>query len=651
MNITLRLFKTTLRWFNMKAKLPLLFCFCALIGTLNANPDSLRRHWTSYAWQASPVATDTAYFLLSEQLAMAYNSAFELDSAASTAHIALQRLDNWLQKNSDQTLRKRLDYYRIKLHLQHGNALMRNGDYAGALPSFQQAQTSAERSGATARLPDVFVAIARCHQNLEDYERAREYAEKARQTLRLYPNNNTMARVLVVLADYHGHVTERTDSAIIYTKEALRLLELENNEQQITRITFSLLEFFQYEFMADSCLEYLEKIRPIIERNPSPDQWLRYQVSMGHALFEKRRYRESLEYLSAARQAVETDGTPLVIAQVCKYYCLALAAADQPIEALKNMETALAAYGEDINTDKARALNSAQLNFEFEQKTAAARLELERQKRIRDLSIGGLAAGLMLAFLLYRLYRQSKRSAAQLKQKNAEIEKAYQDLQATQTQLVLTEKQREAQSVRVRIARDIHDELGAGLTKITMMSDVLRRKIGAEQADISRILQQIIENSKGVSASLSEIVWAVNPTHDSLDSLSSYLKNYTAHYLEGSGIEVEFDFPEQPANHPIEPELKRSIFLVLKESLNNAVKYAQANKIKVAFHTDDAGFSLQIQDNGVGFLPGEVSPDGGGNGLINLKTRMEHLGCRYQISSAPGQGCSVKAEGPLVSNI
>jgi signal transduction histidine kinase len=413
--------------------------------------------------------------------------------------------------------------------------------------------------------------------------------------------------------------------------------------------SFDIADFFAEKYAPDSVLFYLNQMKDFAFSQPNPDLQIRYYTKAGEALFAKGQTRLALDYLSKAAQIAEELESPTFRFHVNKYYSLALAANGQQMAALKSINVAFDAYTEDLSTENTRMLTTNQLNYEFEKKEALAKLELQRQQRLRDISLIGLGLGLLVALLLFRLYRQSKKTARLLAEKNTQIEKSYRELKETQEQLVLTEKQREAQSIRVGIARDIHDELGAGLTKITMMSDFVRKKLHPEQEDVANMLQRITENSKGVSAALSEIVWAVNPVHDTLESLSNYLKNYAVHYLDGTGLQGEFDVPTDIAPRNVDPAMKRNIFLVLKESLNNTVKYAGASKVRVAFETDGQTFKLCIHDNGVGFNPEAVQPgDSSGNGLVNLKARMESLGCRYHIQSAPGQGCTVEAAGTLV---
>ncbi len=536
----------------------------------------------------------------------------------------------------------------MRLFRFKGIAVIQKGAYPQALSVFQQYAVIAEKIGSIQDIGNSYTYIGYCHRAMEDIPLAFQYAKKSVQLLKDTPYKAALANNYTTYSSYYSTIRDNLDSALIYAKLARQLYKEANNPVNEAITTFDIAENFNLLYQADSAIYYVNQAKPFVLSQKNNDMLAHYHIRLGEAFYIKGSKKEALHHLRiGSKLAVDVDN-PKFAYVANKFLTLALALDGQTIESIKCMEETADGFAEHINIEKIRDLNTAQLNFEFEKKQALASLELHKQKRIRDISLVGLFLGLIVALLLFRLYRLSKRSARLLAIKNAQIEKSYQELKATQEQLILTEKQREAQSIRVNIARDIHDELGAGLTKITMMSDFVRKKLPVEQGEIAQMLQRITENSKGVSDALGEIVWAVNPSHDTLESLSSYLKNYSAHYLEGTGIKGEYDFPINILPRNVEPALKRNVFLVLKEALNNAVKYAKADTIWVTFVTDGNTFKLSIRDNGVGFNPEEKSQNGGsGNGLVNMKKRMELLGCQYNIQSEPGKGCTVTAFGTI----
>lgn len=606
--------------------------------------DSLHRLLNNCPAPENFSVSDTLYFPISEALCNQYFNLFELDSVQQVCNQIFPILDVLSSKKASTSILPRLDYYKMRFTRLQGRAYHAAGQDSEALIAFQKYSVLAEKLGSILDIGNSNIYIAYCHRELEDYALSYQYALKATKIFEPTKYKIPLGHAYMVISTYYSYGKENIDSTKYFLQKAIQLY-LKNGQPEMAIGAYSdLCVLFNDNLQPDSSLFYLSKIQASLAEI-SPEDKLRYYGLHGAACFIKGDIKQALSSLNRAIELSKEMNTPEIEYNIKKYLALALAADGQFQAAAKCQNEGYTAYDLDVNTAKARAINTAQLNFEFDKKTALANLELQKQKRLKDLSLLGLLLGVIVAGLVFGLYLQSKRASRILAEKNAEIEKSYQDLKATQEQLVLTEKQREAQSVRVAIARDIHDELGAGLTKITMMSDVLRRKVPVDNPETAEMLQRIVANAKGVSAALTEIVWAVNPSHDSLESLSNYLKNYAVHYLDGISMEPHFDFPLQVPVRIIDPELKRNIFLVLKESLNNAVKYAKSKDIWVSFQTDGQTFQLVVRDNGVGFNLQEIAPDGGGNGLLNMKTRMEQLGCALSIKSEPDEGTSIVATG------
>jgi signal transduction histidine kinase len=142
---------------------------------------------------------------------------------------------------------------------------------------------------------------------------------------------------------------------------------------------------------------------------------------------------------------------------------------------------------------------------------------------------------------------------------------------------------------------------------------------------------------------MDEIVWAVNPQHDTLDSLASYLGNFAQEYLVPVGIRCRLEAPLHLPHLPITAETRHNVFLAFKEALHNVVKHARASEVSIFLNPDGLGFVLAVRDNGRGFDPAAVPErPGRGNGLKNMRQRLEKLGGRFEIRSAPGSGAEIR---------
>jgi signal transduction histidine kinase len=204
------------------------------------------------------------------------------------------------------------------------------------------------------------------------------------------------------------------------------------------------------------------------------------------------------------------------------------------------------------------------------------------------------------------------------------------------------ERQQALERERTRIAKDIHDHLGANLTRISLLSQSAHGEL-ENTAQAAAQLDRIYDTSRELTRSMDEIVWAVNPQHDTLDSLASYLGNFAQEYLVSIGIRCRLDVPLHLPHWPITAEMRHNVFLAFKEALHNVVKHSGADEVSIFLATDAAGFLLAVRDNGSGFDPAALpARPGRGNGLKNMRQRLEKIGGSFAIESAPGAGAEIR---------
>ncbi len=199
---------------------------------------------------------------------------------------------------------------------------------------------------------------------------------------------------------------------------------------------------------------------------------------------------------------------------------------------------------------------------------------------------------------------------------------------------------------RVRISRDMHDEVGASLTEIALLSELTRLQNPTAEIT-SGNLDKIAHKSRLMLDSIGEIIWAINPQNDQLDLVCPYLREYTADYLENTSIRAVLSFPENLHQLEVSAEFRRNLFLILKEALHNVVKHSQANQVQVTLSIENRNLELIIEDDGRGF-PGSQSP-GGGLGLNNMHHRAGEVGGHLEISSIPSRGTKIHFKAALVS--
>jgi signal transduction histidine kinase len=221
---------------------------------------------------------------------------------------------------------------------------------------------------------------------------------------------------------------------------------------------------------------------------------------------------------------------------------------------------------------------------------------------------------------------------------------------------------------RSRIARDMHDELGATLTRLSFVSDP---RFAAESGAESDFRRRVSETSRDLLRALDEVVWAVNPAKDRLETLASYLVAWAQDFLRPTGLSADFDIPEELPEISIPSEWRHHAFLVFKEALRNAVRHANATRVAVRLALADACLCLSVADNGCGMpgfapgsapgrtaaseagsatdtVPGAFLPrSAAGNGLRNMQTRAGELGAELRFRPTPGGGTTVELRVPL----
>jgi signal transduction histidine kinase/ligand-binding sensor domain-containing protein len=207
------------------------------------------------------------------------------------------------------------------------------------------------------------------------------------------------------------------------------------------------------------------------------------------------------------------------------------------------------------------------------------------------------------------------------------------------------ERQHEIERERARIAQDIHDDVGASLSRIAMLSQPARRDL-AEPERTAAMLARIYATAREVTRSLDEIVWAVDPRHDTLDSLVDYMGRYAQDFLAAAGVRCRLDLPVEVPAWPLTAETRHNLFLAFKEALNNAVKHAAASETRISFNLRPDSFVLAVKDNGHGFDPALARPSDpgrltGGNGLKNMSKRLTRIGGRCEVTSEIGAGTRV----------
>ena len=202
----------------------------------------------------------------------------------------------------------------------------------------------------------------------------------------------------------------------------------------------------------------------------------------------------------------------------------------------------------------------------------------------------------------------------------------------------------EMEKLRTRIATDLHDDIGATLSSISMYSDVVKNAVKEKLPHLEPVLNKMGENSREMVNSMSDIVWAINPENDEGGKLVQRMESYARDICALKNVQLHFEADERIKSITLPLQHRKNIYLIFKEALNNALKYAAANVVGITIGISGNNLSLKIKDDGKGFDDATVKK---GNGLKNLHSRAAEIGGTITITTAEGSGTTITLCSPL----
>lgn len=401
------------------------------------------------------------------------------------------------------------------------------------------------------------------------------------------------------------------DSAIVHLREAAQISRQTNSWLNVFEAYQLISESFSRSGRPDSALHYfrnysmvrdsvlsLQKQQAIIEITTRYETGKKEQeIRMLEKESEVNSYLLQLRNQQIETQLLENDK---------KTQQLALVSQQNEITKLDASQKALNLENEKKENEK----NQAKLKL-LEQEAAYQKLLAAKQGQQKKTIFTSIAV--ILALSSYAIYRYIRRKKLQ--------------------------SQEEVLKERLRISRELHDEVGSTLTGIAMYSHLTKEQIKAEKTEeVEKSLSTIQQSAGEMVNKLSDIVWLVNPEKDSLQKLIERLEQY-AEMAVIKGMEVKITVMPKLLNINLSVESRRSIYLFCKEAINNAVKYSNAGLLEISMkEAQNKEIEILISDNGLGF---DTSTVKSGNGLINMKQRAQDIGGGYSLKTSPGQGTRI----------
>jgi len=207
----------------------------------------------------------------------------------------------------------------------------------------------------------------------------------------------------------------------------------------------------------------------------------------------------------------------------------------------------------------------------------------------------------------------------------------------------------ELERIRARIAADLHDDVGSALSRLSILTEVIKRQIGATGGEPIALLDDMAETSRSMLDGMSDIVWSIDPRRDDLGSLVARVRRFAAGLLDSQGIHWTLEAPAHADRVKLDPQQRRHLFLMCKEAMTNIVRHAACSTVTIALSIVDQHIVIDIRDDGRGMDAGTRSADAAepGHGLANFRTRAAELGGACRIDSAPEHGTHVHVAFPL----
>ncbi len=213
-----------------------------------------------------------------------------------------------------------------------------------------------------------------------------------------------------------------------------------------------------------------------------------------------------------------------------------------------------------------------------------------------------------------------------------------------QEELRQAQERLKTETLRARIAADLHDDIGSTLSSTSIFATMLRRNLEKKGWQPQELLTRIDKNLSEVQESLHDIVWSINPENDNLENIILKMRDYAGEVLNAQQIALRLDIPEAGAFQEVSMAGRRLIYLVFKEAMNNIIRHSHATEVTLAIAVTEGSIKITVSDNGVGFELGESI---WGNGMINMRNRARSIGGSLHIRSARGRGTTVNLLMPI----
>ncbi|MBK9176692.1 MAG: hypothetical protein IPM46_10245 [Flavobacteriales bacterium] len=518
------------------------------------------------------------------------------------------------------------------------------GLFNEAMRDLDEGERLAHRLADSTLIANAYNLKGLLHENIQDSQQALPYLRLA---LRWFPRDPAARYPVTELHHIHGNIGSylttlgRLDSAERHVRTSLRLAQIAEVPRARAVAWWSLGNIAIKRGAADSALACFDRSWRIADLARDHDIGVdalvgraRSLVDLGRATEARAALRRAMSYLIAHRQGIGLVTQRNFARQASRAYTGLndLASAMERMGDWHRIDSAITANNIRSSLATQAALLRADNDLEverLERERVAANLSAEQRAR-RLLTISSIVVILALTavYLVNNARQRSKRRLAELEAMRAQQEQTIAELR-----------------VREQVSRDLHDDLGVGLSALKLRSEMALQQ--GHMPDAEPILREQARTAEELIASMRHIIWALQDDQGELDDLAAYIAAYARAYLDAHGLRAEVRVDGEWPSYALTTTQRRNTFLILKEALHNVVKHAHANLVRVRLSWD-GGLIADVSDDGRGFQP---APERQGHGLINMAKRAEAIGAELSLGpSANGPGTRLLLRLPLEVN-
>ncbi len=529
-------------------------------------------------------------------------------SNTSSYALALKYYEKSLQlllKSNADTL-KAMSYHGI------GTVYNVTGDYSKALQNLYKSLNIYEKHQDKVGICSVNTTLGEVYFQKDNVTQAKKHLEIAMKTLEKDKSNLVYLHATHILANVYG-MTGDFESALKIDAMGIRITDSIGNSKIKTSFLDNKANCYLFSNRIDSAQYYFNECLKMDVASGNKKQIADTYSNLGALFSMKNDFTQAEKYtLESIGMLQSIDGKPNldkaygILSEVYTKQKQFEKAYEIQLKKHENYKLMIAAKKETAETE-------FKIVYETQQKESKIQL-LQKEEKIKELKIvrrNYLNLAFLLVLISIGLVWYFWKSKQQLRNKLIEER--------------IIKKTEEFE--RIRIAKDIHDDLGSGLSKINFLSEIILQKT-EHLPEVKTSSEAVKETALKMIENMRDLIWALNPENTTIANLIARMREYTTDYLEDFAIELHYDIPSALPQTSISKESHRELFMVIKETLNNITKHSKASNLFFNVSLANAALSIVIKDDGIGFCnPAR------GNGLKNMQSRLDAIGGTFEVVS------------------